>query len=171
MSNARPGRVLVVLVAAVALALASCGSDSDSAGGDRSSGSDTIEVHDASIVVPPNPAQAAVRFEIDNDTDVDDELVAVSSPVAERADVHESSVDADGRATMDAVPSLAVPAGSTVTFAAGGLHVMLTGLGEELEQGDTFPMTLTFEEAGDVTVTVDVVAPGQDTDTEEHDHG
>ncbi len=72
---------------------------------------------------------------------------------------------------MEAVPRLDVPAGATVMFETGGLHVMLTDLTEDLVEGDTVPMTLTFEEAGAVAVTVDVVAPGHDADMEERDHG
>ncbi|MEO6989330.1 MAG: copper chaperone PCu(A)C [Aquihabitans sp.] len=165
-------RVLVALVAVVALPLAACGSDSDSSGADAGSGSGKIEVHDATVGVPLNPSQAAVRFMIDNGTDIDDELIAVSSPVSDRAEVHKSDVDAEGRSIMEAVPTLKVPAGSSVVFEAGGLHVMLIDLTEDLVEGSTVPLTLTFEEAGDVAVTVDVVAAGHDADMEEHDdHG
>lgn len=72
---------------------------------------------------------------------------------------------------MEPVPRLDIPAGSSVTFEAGGLHVMLTDLTEDIEEGDTVPLTLTFEEAGAVAVTVDVVAPGHDADMEDNDHG
>lgn len=169
MSKPRLVRVLVALVAVVALPLAACSSDSGSSGSGAHSGK--LEVHDATVAVPPNPSQAAVRFMVDNGTAKDDKLVAVSTPVADRAEVHKSSVDAEGRSTMDAVPSLDIPAGSSVTFETGGLHVMLTGLTKDLKVGDTVPLKLTFEEAGQVDVTVDVVAPGHDADTEEHDHG
>lgn len=37
---------------------------------------------------------------------------------------------------------------------------MLMGLTQALEKGDTFPLTLMFETAGDVTVTVDVMGMG-----------
>jgi len=39
----------------------------------------------------------------------------------------------------------------------GGLHVMLIGLKQPLKVGESFPLTLTFEKAGklDVTVTVE----------------
>lgn len=172
MLNTRLVRVLVALVAVVALPLAACGSDSDSSDSDAGSTSGKIEVHDAIVAVPPNPSQAAVRFVIENGTDVDDELVAASSPVAERTEVHKSDVDDEGRSTMEAVPSLAIPAGESVTFEAGGLHVMLTGITEELTAGETVPLTLTFEEAGDIAVTVEVVAPGDDDHMEDHDdHG
>lgn len=163
---------LVALVAAVALPLAACGSDSDSAGSDAGSASGKMEVLDATVNVPLNPSQAAVRFVIDNGTDIDDELIAVSSTAADRAEVHKSDEDDEGRSIMEAVPRLKVPAGSSVVFEAGGLHVMLIDLAEDLTEGTTVPLTLTFEEAGDVDVTVDVVAAGNDDDhhMEDHDH-
>ena len=172
MSSSRLVRVLVALVAVVALPLAACSSDGGSSGSGNGSDGGKIEVRDATVAVPLNPSQAAVRFVIDNGTDVDDALIGATSPVAAGAMVHKSDVDAEGRSTMDAVPSLPIPAEASIVFDPGGLHVMLTGLTEDLEEGDTFPMTLLFEEAGKVDVTVDVVAPGHDADTEDHDdHG
>lgn len=171
MSSPRLVRVLVALVAVVALPLAACSSDSGSSGSDDGSGRDTIEVLDATVAVPLNPSQAAVRFVIDNGTDVDDALIGATSPVAAGAMVHKSDVDADGRSTMDAVPNLPIPAQASVSFDPGGLHVMLTGITEDLTEGDTIPLTLLFEEAGEVAVTVDVVAAGHDADMEDQDHG
>ena len=39
-------------------------------------------------------------------------------------------------------------------LARGGDHVMLMGLTGPLKDGDSFPLTLTFEHAGNVTVDV-----------------
>lgn len=51
---------------------------------------------------------------------------------------------------------IAVAPGETVTLAPGGLHVMCVDVAEPLQEGDRMPLTLVFEEAGDVSVTVDV---------------
>ena len=45
-----------------------------------------------------------------------------------------------------------------MVFEEGGHHVMLIGLTEALEVGDTFPLTLTFEQTGAVPLTVEVRA-------------
>ncbi|MCC6756118.1 MAG: copper chaperone PCu(A)C, partial [Solirubrobacterales bacterium] len=45
----------------------------------------------------------------------------------------------------------------TVTFAPGGMHLMLMGLGAGFDEGTHFPLTLTFETAGAVTVEVPVL--------------
>jgi copper(I)-binding protein len=64
--------------------------------------------------------------------------------------------DMGGGMTMRAVASVAVGAGDTVTFEPGGFHVMMLGLAEPLAAGDSFEVTLRFEKAGDIVVTVEV---------------
>lgn len=50
--------------------------------------------------------------------------------------------------TMRPVDSIELPAGETVKLEPGGYHVMLLELAAPLTAGQTFPVTLTFEEAG-----------------------
>jgi hypothetical protein len=50
-----------------------------------------------------------------------------------------------------------VPSGASLAFEAGGFHVMLIDLEQDLQPGDTFELTLTFQSAGQRTVTVEVV--------------
>jgi copper(I)-binding protein len=65
-------------------------------------------------------------------------------------------MDDGGMMSMREVPSIALPAGSTVELAPGGLHLMLIDLVEDLSPGDTFELTLEFEQADSVTVTAEV---------------
>jgi len=51
---------------------------------------------------------------------------------------------------------LEIPAGKTVELAPGGYHVMLMELAAPLKEGSTFDLTLTFEKAGEKTVSVEV---------------
>ncbi len=64
---------------------------------------------------------------------------------------------------MEMVPvdKIELPAGEAVALAPGGLHVMLLELPAPLELGQTFTLSLTFEQAGavDVEVTVRDDAP------------
>jgi copper(I)-binding protein len=46
-----------------------------------------------------------------------------------------------------------------VELKPGGYHIMFVGLKAPLKDGDQFPMTLKFEKAGEVEVTVNVEAP------------
>ena len=60
-------------------------------------------------------------------------------------------------AKMRPVDSVAIAPGTPVVFQPGGYHVMIMGLKGPLNEGDSFPLTLTFEKAGDVTVHVTVM--------------
>ncbi len=64
--------------------------------------------------------------------------------------------DMGGAMTMHPVDAVHVPAGGTVSFQPGGYHVMLMGLVSPLQMSETFELTLVFEHAGAVVVTVEV---------------
>ncbi len=71
-------------------------------------------------------------------------LVAVSSPAARVAEVHEMVMQGDVMA-MRAIESLELPAGKAVELKPGGHHLMLMGIDQPLKAGDTVPLTLTLE--------------------------
>ena len=56
----------------------------------------------------------------------------------------------DGNAQMK--DGLELPAGEQVSLEPGGYHVMLLELQAPIAEGDTVPVTLTFEKAGEVQV-------------------
>lgn len=149
--------LLLPLLVAGALGLAGCGSGDGAEGG--ASGA-RIRITDATLDWPANPELAAVRMRIHNDGGEADELVGASSDAATSSMVHRSTTDEAGRATMDMVAGLPVPARSTVIFEPGGLHLMLDGLTRELEVGDEVEITLLFRDAGPVSATARVVEPG-----------
>lgn len=84
----------------------------------------------------------------------DDRLVSASSPVAGVAQLHEMKMDGDVMKMGELADGIPVPAGQTVTLAPGGLHIMLMDLKQALVEGSTFPLTLTFEKAGAITIEV-----------------
>jgi copper(I)-binding protein len=88
-----------------------------------------------------------------------DRLTAVASPVAAKAELHES-FNENGVAKMREIAILPVAQGKPLTLAPGGYHIMLVDLKEPLKQGDAFPITLSFEKAGEVTAQVIVQRPG-----------
>ena len=67
---------------------------------------------------------------------------------------HSADPDADAG---DAGTDLLVPPGST-DLLPGGSHLMLTDLTGTPEEGDSFPLRLTFEGSGTVDTTVEVVS-------------
>lgn len=88
-----------------------------------------------------------------------DTLVGVATPVAGKAELHESKMENDVM-KMRGVARLAIPAGGTVRLAPGGYHVMLIALTQPLTVGQSVPITLTFEKAGSVEVSASVTKPG-----------
>ena len=82
-------------------------------------------------------------------------LTGVSSPVAAKADLHES-FDDHGVMKMRPVSQLPVSQGKPVTLKPGGYHIMLMDLKQELKVGDVIEVTLRFEKSGPITVSVPV---------------
>lgn len=100
---------------------------------------------------------AVFYVEITNNGSTDDALTGISTPAANMPMLHETVVT-DGIASMPHVTSVPVPAGRMMALSPGGYHGMLMGLTAALKDGDGFPLTLTFEKAGDITVEVEVVS-------------
>ena len=88
-----------------------------------------------------------------------DGLTGASSPVAGKAELHETRNE-NGVMQMRAVPRLALEPGKPVTLAPGGYHMMLKDLKQPLQAGESFPLTLIFEKAPPITVQVKVGAAG-----------
>ena len=74
------------------------------------------------------------------------QLVAVSTPVAGVAEIHEMKMEG-GVMKMRAVPALALPAQQTVELSPGGYHLMLMDLKAPLSKDSSVALTLTFKDA------------------------
>jgi copper(I)-binding protein len=103
------------------------------------------------------------------DTGAPDRLTGVSSPVANKVELHETQ-NVNGVMQMRPVDALPVAPGKPVTLAPGGYHIMMIGLKQPLKEGDTFPVTLTFEHAGPVTATATVARAGATSAAMPMDH-
>jgi periplasmic copper chaperone A len=88
-----------------------------------------------------------------------DRLVAVSSPVAKKVELHTMSMQGDVM-KMRPLAAIDIPAGQPVTLRPGGMHIMLLGLTQPLREGQSFPLTLSFDHAGPRQVTVAIEKPG-----------
>lgn len=111
--------------------------------------------HPWSREMPPVAPTAAAYFVVHNKGDADDRLLTAETPVAGKAEIHEHA-HVNGMMKMQQVQNVVIPAGGEVKFAPMGYHVMLFNLKQQAQAGDRFPMTLTFEKAGPVTVEVAV---------------
>jgi copper(I)-binding protein len=97
---------------------------------------------------------------IDNKSGAPDRLTAVSSDVAAKLQIHEMKVDNGVMQMREIVAGLPIPANGSVVFKPGSYHVMLIGLKRPLTVGEKFSLTLTFEKAGNISVTVPIQAMG-----------
>lgn len=114
----------------------------------------------------------AAFMQIMNHGETDDRLIGAASPVAEMVQLHTHKEDENGVMRMLHVEEgFPVAAGETLMLARGGNHVMFMGITEPFEQGDTIPLTLTFEKAGDITVEVPVDLERQPMHGMKHQHG
>ncbi|TYC52784.1 copper chaperone PCu(A)C [Rhodobacterales bacterium] len=116
---------------------------------------------------PPKAKAGGGFVEVTNNGSEDDQLVAASSDVSDKVELHEMAVT-DGVMTMrelkDGIP---IPAGETVTLQPGGLHIMFMGLNQSFKEGTKVPVVLTFEKAGDLEVELDVAKMGAKTQSHE----
>lgn len=83
-----------------------------------------------------------------------DKLVGLTSPVAKSVEIHTMSMDGNVM-KMREVAAIELKPGETVAMNPGdGFHLMLIGLKQALKVGDKFPLTLRFEKAGKLDVSV-----------------
>lgn len=84
-----------------------------------------------------------------------DRLLRAESPAAGKVELHTHIVE-NGVAKMRQVPAIDVPAGTAAELKPGGLHIMLLGVKGTLKEGESAPLTLVFERAGTVTLSLPV---------------
>src|SRR6266481_2548721 len=107
---------------------------------------------------PPSAPAGGGFLKITNTGATSDRLVSVSSPAAERVQVHEMKMDGNVMRMREVEKGLEIPAGGSVTLAPGGFHLMMMGLKAPLKQGTSVPVTLVFEKAGKIDVELTVEA-------------
>ncbi len=108
----------------------------------------------------PASARAGAAFmTLKNTGDKADKVVAADADVSRVVELH-THKKVDGVMKMRQIPDIPVPAGKAVRLQPGGLHIMFIDLKAPLKKGETFPLTLDFARAGEVTVTVHVKAAG-----------
>ncbi|HLV15913.1 MAG TPA: copper chaperone PCu(A)C [Pseudomonas sp.] len=123
-----------------------------------------------SRAMPPTAPAAAAYFELHNTGAQADRLVGARTPIAGKAEVHEHA-HVDGVMKMREVAGgVPVAADERVSFRPGGYHVMFFELPRQLAEGEQFPLTLLFEQAGEVTVQVPVLRTAPAGQNMHHHH-
>jgi copper(I)-binding protein len=144
-------RTMMLATLAVALAI----------GFSHAQSSSSISIEKPFSRATPGGSKVGVGYmTITNKGPTADRLVSASSPAAGKIEIHEMKMQ-DGIMKMREIPGgLPIEAGKTAALAPGGNHLMLVELKAPLKQGDKVPVTLNFEKAGKVDVTLDVLTIG-----------
>jgi periplasmic copper chaperone A len=135
--------------------LAGCASSDEGARAGSGASESTLTIQDVWARSEDAGQNSAAYLQITNEGDDDDRLVAASVDLAGSTEVHEV-VSEDNVMKMQEVDEVEVPAGETVSLEPGGYHVMMFDLSEDLTAGDQFDLVLTFDQAGEITVTAEV---------------
>jgi copper(I)-binding protein len=109
--------------------------------------------HPFARATPPGARTGAVFFTVVNAGKETDRLLRASTPIAAGVVLHQMALE-DGVMKMRAVPSVEVRSGGRLELKPNGYHLMLLDLKQPLKVGEKFPLTLTFEDAGSITISV-----------------
>ena len=113
-----------------------------------------------SRATPGGARVAGGYLTIENKGSAPDRLIGGSAEVSDKIQVHEMSMN-NGVMTMRQLDKgLAIEPGKTVKLAPGGIHLMMLNPKSPFRQGDKVPVTLEFERAGKVKVSLDVQGVG-----------
>ncbi|NOJ42632.1 copper chaperone PCu(A)C [Bradyrhizobium australiense] len=126
-----------------------------------------------SRATPSGAKIAGGYLTVENKGSAPDKLVGGSGENIGKVEVHEMAMN-NGVMTMRPLDKgLPIEPGKTVKLAPGGHHLMLMDLKQPFKQGDKVPVTLEFEKAGKVTLSLDVQgvgAKGPAGGETKHDH-
>ena len=130
----------------------------------------TVEVKDAWIRTPVQGQKSTGAFMKITATE-NRKLVAISTPVAGVAEVHEMKMEGDIMKMRAVKGGLDLPAGKTVELSPGGYHLMVTDLKAALPKGSTVPFTLVFKDAKGTESKVELKVPvALSLDASQHTH-
>jgi len=108
---------------------------------------------------PPGAQVAGGYMTIVNRGNAPDKLLGASSPTAGRVETHVHIMRGEV-AEMREVPGYDIPAGGRFELKPGGAHLMFVELKRPFKEGETVPVKLRFQRAGEIEVRFAVGAMG-----------
>ena len=161
--------VLAAMIIAAPTAFAWADGHGHSHGEMEATTAGSLTLSDAFARASSAKAKAGAAFLTIANDGATDKLIAASADMSEVIELH-THINEGGMMRMRRVDAIDVTGGALTKLQPGGLHVMLIGLKAPLREGESFPLTLTFETAGSVTIDVPVKAPGAMSGHGGHDH-
>ena len=112
--------------------------------------------HPWSRPTPPGVPVGVGYMAITNHSDKDITFTSATTPRAKNVSIHESAMK-DGTMTMRPLKDgLTIPAGDTVELKPHSYHLMLEELEAPLKEGESIPLTVTFEGAEAMEIELEV---------------
>ncbi|NKL19497.1 DUF1775 domain-containing protein [Rhizobium leguminosarum] len=111
----------------------------------------------AKAMLPGQPVGGGF-FTVKNNGQTDDRLLSVSSPAAGEVQIHEMVTKDNVMRMRQLKDGIAIGAGEMVKLEPGNLHLMFQKVKTPFKQGDTVPVTLTFEKAGKFDLVLQVLS-------------
>lgn len=112
---------------------------------------------------------SAVYMNIENQGEEADQLVEITTPVAETVEIHEAGIEGEVM-SMSPIATLDLPADQEpVQIDGEPYHIMLIGLTEDLMVGNAIPLTLQFASGETITIAAPILLEAAQQD-EEHSH-
>jgi periplasmic copper chaperone A len=137
--------------------------DTAAIGGQRhvqTSGLNPITVeHPWARATPGGAMTGAAYMTLINSGDTADQLLGATTPVAEKVQFHKETEE-NGVARMREMHAVDLEPGTKIIFKPGEMHMMIVGLKQPLTEGQAFQLTLQFEKADDIEVTVPIEKVG-----------
>jgi len=120
---------------------------------------DQIEVHQPYVrLAPPNAPAAGAFMVIRNTGSKDVKVVKADNPASRLTELH-THLNEAGVMKMRQVPNIEIKAGGEALLQPGGLHIMLIDLKAPMQEGDSVPITLGFDDGSSKQVDAKVMRP------------
>lgn len=110
-----------------------------------------VDIFNPWVRVADAGGNSAAYMVIKNGAEQADKLVKAEFSGAGVVEVMNTTLTGDVMA-METIASIDIPANGEVELKPGGYHVMLMMLNQDLKEGETAAVALTFESGGSVTV-------------------
>lgn len=120
---------------------------------------DNVTVQDPYVrLAPPNAPATGAFMVIRNNGESDVKVLKADNPLSRVTELH-THINDGGVMKMRPVPGIEIKAKGEAVLKPGGLHVMLIDLKAPMKEGDSVPITLTFDDGSSKQVDARVVKP------------
>ncbi|MFN8485702.1 MAG: copper chaperone PCu(A)C [Anaerolineae bacterium] len=117
-----------------------------------------LQINDAWARAAAEGMTGAVYFTVRNTGSTPDRLIKAQSSVAKSVETH-TTVMKDNVMSMQPVDGYDIPPGGELVLKPGGNHIMLVGMNKDVKADESVTLTLQFEKAGPVDITVKARQP------------